>query len=277
MRGKNSHYSVFLRLLTMLAVISLVTVSRSLRASWAERAGKMNRTKLSEQEARAKSEKGQQERRNKLAMRRINPSMEGVDWNADPTAIPYMLYQVNKRTDLPVYVDNDGLKVATDELFEFTIVYLTSHTRWSFNEKETANMQRFLRRGGTLLLDDCYNRGSAFTDSVRPEVAKMIPGAEPTMLLKDDSRVEDVFRMVYETPWPGEAGRFPNKPWQYFLLDGRPAVFFSPNDDGCGWEVSTPPTASNPIGEGIGHGGDNRQRELMYQWATNWMLYAYTH
>ena len=256
-------------------VFVLLPVARA--GSWAERAGKMNRTKLSAREARRRSEEQEENRRNKIAVRRIEPAMESVDWNTDPTAIPYMLYQVNKRTGLPVYVDNTGLDVASDELWEYTTIYLTSHKSWSFNEKETRHLQHWLKRGGTLLLDDCYNRGSAITDSVRPEAAKMIPGAEPIMLLKDDPRVEDVFRMTYETPWPGEAGRFPNKPWQYFLLDDRPAIYFSPNDDGCGWEVSTPPTASNPIGEGIGHGGDNRQRELMYQWATNWILYAYSH
>ena len=245
--------------------------------TWAERAGTMNRTELSASEAQKRSAAETQDRRNKLSLRRIRPAMAGVDWNADPTAIPYLHYQLNKRTDLPVYVNNDGLDVASDELFEFTALYLTAHTAWSLNEKETGNLARWLKRGGSLFLDDCYLRGSPFSDCVRPEVSRLIPGAEPLWLLKDDPRVADVFRMVYPTPWPGECADFENRPWQYFLLDGRPAVFFSPNDDGCGWEVSTPPTASNPIGEGIGHGGENRQREIMYQWATNLMLFMYTH
>jgi hypothetical protein len=244
--------------------------------SWAERVGRMNRKELAAEDAQKRGGADETDRRNKIAMRRIKPAMPGVDWDTDPTAIPYMLYQVGKRTELPVYVNNDGLDVASPELFEYTVVYLTSHFRWGFNEKETENMKLFLERGGTLLLDDCYLRGSPFADCVRPEVAKMIPGAEPTIALASDPLVADAFKMIYPTPWPGEAG-FENRPWQYFTLDGRPAVFFTPNDDGCGWEVSTPPTASNPIGEGIGHGGDNRQRETMYQWATNWLLFAYTH
>ena len=39
-------------------------------------------------------------------MRRIRPADVNVDWNADPTALPYMLYQINKRTDLPVFINN---------------------------------------------------------------------------------------------------------------------------------------------------------------------------
>lgn len=244
--------------------------------SWAERSARLNSNEISEQAAKEQGQRGDQDRRNKLSLRRIQPAMPGVDWNTDPTAIPYMLYQVNKRTDLPVHIDNDGLDVSKDSLFEHTVIYLTSHTRWGFNERETANLTRFLERGGTLFLDDCYNRGSAFTDSVRPEVAKMILGAEGRILAEDDPAVAECFRMVYSAPWPGTAD-FQNRPWQYFMLDGRPAVFFSPNDDGCGWEISTPPSASNPIGEGIGHGGDNRAREIFYQWATDWMLFTYTH
>lgn len=214
--------------------------------------------------------------RNKLCMRRIKPAAGVSDWNTDPTAIPFMLYQVNKRTKLPIYVDNEGLDVAGKDLFDHLVVYLTSHNSWSFNERETENLSKWLKRGGTLLLDDCYNRGSPFVDSVNPEVGKMIPGAEPIMLLKEDRRVNDAFKMVYETGTPGESLDY-GRSWQYFLLDDRPTVFFTPNDDGCGWEISTPPTASNPIGEGIGHGGDNAAREFFYKWITNWMLFVYSH
>ena len=257
-------------------VLGLVlAAARPCRAGgWAARARRLNRTELSAEDARRRGAAEARERRNRLAVRRIRPAMPGVDWNTDPTAIPYYLYQVHRRTGLPVYIDNDGLDVARDELFDYTIVYLTSHTRWSFNEKETANLARWLRRGGTLYLDDCYNRGSPFADSVRPEVMKMIPGSEPVLLLEGDQRVADVFSMVYPTARPEQMR---TRPWQYFLLDGRPAVFFSPNDDGCAWEISTPPTASNPIGEGIGHGGDNRYREYVYQLCTNWILFAFTH
>jgi hypothetical protein len=244
--------------------------------SWAERVSQLNSTEVSAEEAAARGSDDDKDARNKICVRGIKPAMPGVDWNTDPTALPYMLYQFNKRTELPTFTGKPGLDVGTDELFEHTVVYLTAHTRWGFNDKETENLKRWLERGGTLILDDCYNRGSPFSESVRPEVGKMIPGSEPQLLLKDDPVVTDAFKMAYSTPWPGEAD-FENRTWQYFTLANRPAVVFSPNDDGCGWEISSPPSASNPIGEGIGHGGDNRQREIMYQWATNLLLFIYTH
>ena len=263
------------RTLTLVAAVAFLLPEPVSAPSLIDRARKMNRRELTAEEALKRREAEPPDRRNKISMRRIKPAMPGVDWNTDPTAIPYMLYQINKRTGLPVYVDNDGLDVATPELFEYTVIYLTSHYRWGFNERESENVAEWLRRGGTLFLDDCYNRGSPFADSVRPEIAKMFPEAEQKLLVRSDPVVKDVFRMTYRTSWPGEG--FDDRPWQYYQVEGRPAVFFSPNDDGCGWEISTPPSASNPIGEGIGHGGDNRQRESMYQWVTNWFLFVYTH
>ena len=245
--------------------------------SWAQRAGQMSRKEISASQAARRGGDKEKNRRNKISMRRIRPAMKSVDWDTDPTAIPSAMYQFTKRTDLPVYINNDGIDLATDEIFEYTVLYLTSHNAWSLNGKEVTNLSRFLRRGGTLFLDDCYLRGSAFGECAKPEVARLIPGSEPIILLKEDPRVSDAFRILYPTVWPGEAGDFENRPWQYYLLDERPAVFFSPNDDGCGWEYSTPPTASNPLGEPIGHGGDNRQREVMFQWMTNLLLFFYTH
>ena len=244
----------------LLSACCIAASTPSLHAGdWADRAGQLNRKEITAGEAAQQNKGSEQDRRNKLCVRRIRPAEVDVDWNADPTALPYMMYQINKRTNLPVFINNEGLDLSKDEIFEHTVLYLTSHRRWTFNEKETSHMQLFLKRGGTLWLDDCYPRGSPFSDSVRPEVAKMAPGCEPVMLNKTDPKVNDTFRMVYAAlPWPGEA-EFENRPWQYFVLDGRAAIFFTPNDDGCSWEVSTPPSASNPIGEGIGHGGDNRE------------------
>jgi hypothetical protein len=244
------------------------------QASWVEQARQRRSREITREEALRRDARPDVDTRNRLSMRRIRPAEGTSDWNTDPSAIPFMLYQVNERTGLPVHINNDGLDVGSEDLFEELVVYLTSHYSWSFNEQETEYMGKWLRRGGTLLLDDCYNKGSPFVDSVNPEVEKMIPGAEPIMLLQQDPRVADAFAMVYPSQWPGGGGLM--RPWQYFLCEGRPSVFFTPNDDGCGWEVSTPPTASNPIGEGIGHGGDNRQREQFYQLISNWMMFVYT-
>ena len=262
--------------LGLIALGALLAPGTVLSRTWAARASQLSSRELSKDEIGTLKVDEYRDTRNKISMRRIDPADQGVDWDTDPTAIPFMLYQIRERTELEITVNNDGLDLATEDIFEHLVVYLTSHQAWSLNEKETENLAKWLKRGGTLLLDDCYNKGSPFTDSVQPEVGKLVPGAEPIILLQSDKKVSDIFSMVYKTQWPGSSLKF-MRPWQYFMLDDRPAVFFTPNDDGCAWEISTPPTASNPVGEGIGHGGDNRQRELFYKWITNWMMYIYSH
>ncbi|MGI6495026.1 MAG: DUF4159 domain-containing protein [Kiritimatiellia bacterium] len=269
------NHPFFLKLFPLLGVSALLALPA--HARWAERATRANRREISAEEARSSSAAAEVDRRNKLCMRRIRPAMKGPDWDADPTAIPYAMYQVNKRTELPVHIDNEGLDVASDDLFEETVIYLTAHTRWAFNAAEMENLARWLQRGGTLLLDDCYLRGSGFTESKNTEVAKILPGIEgPIFAYADDPVGRDMFGLLYaDAPRPETIRE--RHVWEYFLFDGRPMVFFTMNDDGCAWEVSTPPTASNPIGEGIGHGGDNAFRELSYQWLSSWFLYAMTH
>ena len=261
--------------LAALMIAGGVLPARTEADSWAAAARSLRRREITAEDAADRGE-DYRERRNKLSIRRIRPAMPGVDWDTDPTAIPYFLYQVNKRTDLPVYVDNAGLDVATPELFDYTLVYLTAHTAWGFDENETRNLRLFLERGGSLYLDDCQRLGSPFTDSTFTEVPRMLPGAEPRMVLPEDPLVRDIFTLVYpDALWTTDVAY--TRHWHYFMLDGRPAVFFSPNDEGCAWEVSAPPSAANPIGEPIGHGGDNTYREWAYQISTSFLLYTMMH
>ncbi len=198
-----------------------------------------------------------------------------MDWNADPSAIPQFLYQVNQRTGMPVYIDNAGLEPGSDEIFEYTTIYLTGHYPCDLEEGEVKNIRLFLDRGGTLFIDDCHIVGSAFASSVPSQVAKIAPESEPIVLLKTDPLVSNTFCLTYNNAWPGSSSNRPwNYSWNYYLVDGRPAIFYSGSDNGCGWEVSTPPTAANPIGEGIGHGGSNVHREYIYQTTMSWILFA---
>jgi len=70
------------------------------------------------------------------------------------------------------------------------------------------------------------------------------------------------------------------KPFQAAYLNGRPAILFCPNDYGCMWEVSSPPTALNPLGNPA-HDPPSpsaqHAREGIYQLCINWFFYAMTH
>jgi hypothetical protein len=95
------------------------------------------------------------DRRGKVTIRRLIPKCPS-DWGNDPTALPYFFYQLSLRTDgqFPSYVDNAGLEITSPEIFNYPIIYFTSHFPFSFTDEEVENLKKYLERGGTLWLDD---------------------------------------------------------------------------------------------------------------------------
>jgi hypothetical protein len=216
--------------------------------------------------------------RGKVTIRRLRPQCRS-DWENDPTALPYLFYQLRLRSDDDTtwYVNNAGLDVSSVEIFQYPIIYFTSHFAFSFSDEEVKNLRTYLERGGTLWLDDCTGSGP-FMECVPQNVQRILPGSEMKQMFRSDPAFFDLFNMVY--PFAGYPDLYKeqfNRPFQAAFVRGRPAVIFCPNDYGCRWEISTPPTALNPLGDGA-HGmvGDD-QREPVYQFSINWLFFTLTH
>lgn len=218
--------------------------------------------------------------RGKVTIRRINPQCYS-DWNNDPTALPYLFYQMDRRLQgtFPIYVDNSGIKLTDDEIFDYPIIYFTSHYSFTFTDGEVENLQRHLAQGGSLWLDDCTGSGP-FMDSVPVHIQRIAPGSETHLMLQSDARFNDIFKMIYSLPGLPDKREDFRKPFQATLINGRPAIIFTPNDYGCDWEVSSPPTAMNPLGNPAHNAPSARVqawREQVYQICINWLFYTLTH
>jgi hypothetical protein len=213
------------------------------------------------------------DRRDKVVIRRIKPQCYS-DWNNDPTALPSLTYQIQERTrnggEFPIYTDNTGLELLGDEMFDYPIIYFTSHYPFAFTDEEVENLKKYLARGGTLLLDDCTGSGP-FTDSVYPNVQRIVPGGEMHLMLRSSKEFFDLWNMVYEMHHLPQICAPTPQPFQAAYVNGRPAILHCPNDYGCGWEITVPPSAINPLG-----GGDG-DREAIFRYSINWVLYALTH
>jgi hypothetical protein len=221
-----------------------------------------------------------QDRRGKVIVRRIRPQAKS-DWNTDPTALPYFFYQLRERTEgkYPIFLDNEGIELVGDEMFDYPVIYFTSHFPFQFSDEEVDNLKKYLARGGTLLLDDCAGSG-AFMDAVPSNVQRLIPGAEMKLMLKETKEFADLFDLVYKLDGLPELKEQFMQPFQCAYLNGRPAILVCPNDYGCYWEVSSPPTALNPLGNAA-HSETTptvqHSREGVYQLSINWLFYALTH
>lgn len=221
-----------------------------------------------------------QDRRGKVIVRRIRPQAKS-DWNTDPTALPYFFYQLRERTQgkYPIFLDNEGIELVGNEIFDYPVIYFTSHYPFQFSDEEVENLKKYLARGGTLLLDDCTGSG-AFMDAVPSNVQRIIPGAEMKLMLKETKEFADLFDLVYKLDGLPELKEQFMQPFQCAYLNGRPAILVCPNDYGCYWEVSSPPTALNPLGNAA-HSETTptvqNSREGVYQISINWLFYALTH
>ena len=247
-------------------------------ADWLD-AATSSKIKIFDGTEQAKKSDAQKGRRGQVTIRRIDPVCE-CDWDNDQTALPYFFYQLRERTDgkYPSYVDNRGIPLTGDEIFDYPIIYLTAHGAITFTDDEVDNLKKYLARGGTLWLDDCTGSGP-FIDSVPANVQRIIPGADMKLMLRETKAFFDFFNIMYEIKaMPPLKEQF-MQPFQCAYLNGRPAIIVCPNDYGCiGWEISSPPTSMNPLGTPA-HADPTptvqHARELVYQFSFNWLFYSY--
>lgn len=262
-----------------LALFASVSVAPAQDNDWLKKAAKRDVAKFDGTTA-ANQPDVKTDRRGKVVIRRIKPQCKS-DWNTDPTALPYFYYQLRERTQgkFPVYLDNEGIELIGKDIFDYPIIYFTSHFPFTFSDDEVENLKKFLARGGTLMLDDCTGSGP-FMDAVPANVQRIIPGAELKLMLKETKAFENLFHLVYHLDALPELKEQFMQPFQCAYLKGRPAILVCPNDYGCYWEVSSPPTALNPLGNAA-HSETTpttqKGREEVYQISINWLFYALTH
>lgn len=263
----------------LLVVISLVSSRAFAQTNWLEKAANKKIVTFDGTAIESKAEVNKNIR-GKVVVRRIRPQAKS-DWNTDPTALPYFFYQLRERTQgkFPIYLDNEGIELTGKEIFDYPIIYFTSHFPFQFSDEEVENLKKYLARGGTLLLDDCTGSGP-FMDSVPSNVQRIVPGAEMKLMLKETKEFAGLFDLVYKLDALPQLKEQFMQPFQCAYLNGRPAILVCPNDYGCYWEVSSPPTALNPLGNAA-HSETTptvqKGREDVYQISINWLFYALTH
>jgi hypothetical protein len=264
---------------TVTVAAALAAACAPARGDWLTDAAKQKVKAFDGTDAGKKSDEKVQ-RRGKVVIRRVKPQCKS-DWDNDPTALPYLVYQLRERTEgkFPILADNEGLSLLSDEIFDFPLIYFTSHLPFTFTDEEVENVRKFLARGGTFLLDDCSGSGP-FTDSVPPNVQRIVPGIEMKLMLRETKAYFDLFNIVYKMDGLPRLKEQYMQPFQCGYINGRPGILFTPNDYGCNWEVSSPPTPLNPLGSPA-HAADSptvqQGREDTYKISINWLFYALTH
>ena len=217
--------------------------------------------------------------RRRLVIRELT---HNADWDTDPTALPALVDQYKRQTGLEAYafVPRAGLNWNDPEIYQWPLLYITGHNAFTLTDEDAAAMNRYVRHGGFLFVEDCLY-GFPFGKAAHSELRKVFPELAFERIDHTNEVYKHLYSMKYSWPQVNEAGLpEPQRPtfWEAIFIDGRIAVLYTTQDLGCQWEISSPPTPSNPLG-GAMHNQDRiaGQRETGYALGINILLYILTH
>lgn len=98
----------------------------------------------------------------------------GGDWYNDPSGEVNLLRYVRAHTNIDVIPEYVFVDLASDNLFQYPLIFLTGHGTVKFTDAEAKRLRAYLDRGGFLYIDDDYG----MDQSIRKELTKVFPEQE---------------------------------------------------------------------------------------------------
>jgi hypothetical protein len=181
------------------------------------------------------------------------------------------------RTSAPARASNDTVHVDRPALFKEPFsVWCGSADVGALSVTELRFLERYLRLGGMLVVDDADPASGAFGRSARRELARVLSESPPVRL--DSAHV--LYKTFYLLDRP--VGRVLGPPFVEAIVRGKSAqVLFLAHDllgalaqEGDGWAFPLEPFSSDegPDGQRIRGGGQQRERAIRF--AVNIAMYA---
>ncbi|MEQ9619181.1 MAG: DUF4159 domain-containing protein [Deltaproteobacteria bacterium] len=192
------------------------------------------------------------------------------DWDPRPRAYKRLMSAIELRTSVTASYDRKVVNLNEADLFNYPFLYIAGDESFEpFTDEERRRLRKFLKLGGTLVIDDVSGLdASPFDSQIRNELASIIPEI-PLARLPQDHVVFKSFYLLYSA-----SGRKIVSPYLEgitFSDEDRTAVFYSRNDLGGAWsedEFGKWEYECIPGGES--------QRELAFRLGINMVLYALT-
>ncbi len=185
----------------------------------------------------------------------------GSDWYNDQSAEVNLLKYVRANTNINVEPKYEYVDLATDDLFQYPLIFMTGHGNMKFSDKEQRNLRAYLESGGFLYVDDDYGLDKFF----RKEIEKVFPDQKLTSIPFSHDIFSCHFRFPNGVPKTHEHDDKAPQSLGIFI-DGRLAVLYTvesnPSD---GW-------ADQAV-----HNDPADKREEALKFGTNIIVYALTH
>ena len=177
---------------------------------------------------------------------------------------------IASRTSVEVAFKRKTLRVGDPDFFQYPFLYIAGRDDFEpFTDEEKKILRRFLKLGGTMLVDDASGQEtSPFDSRIREEFGAILPEI-PLERIPSEHTIFKSFYLLYSA-----GGRRLVKPYLEgitFLDEDRTPVIYSRNDLGGAWsedEFGRWEYECIPGGE--------VQREQAFRWGINIVMYALT-
>ncbi|HWA57303.1 MAG TPA: DUF4159 domain-containing protein [Gemmatimonadales bacterium] len=164
------------------------------------------------------------------------------DWDVDQRMPANLLHSLVEYTTIDVDPRERVVPLASADVFDARFAYLAGHRLVQFTGTERGNFERFVRRGGFVLVDDCnHDIDGLFARSFESQMAAIF-GPEA---LRKIPNSHELYRAVFPfhdgPPTTGlELNGWGDDLVHDYLkaieIDGRIAVLYSNKDYGCEWD-----------------------------------------
>ncbi len=146
----------------------------------------------------------------------------GGDWYNDPSIIPNLAREINKRTTINAAPNQRIITLDDPDLFSYPFVFLTGHGDIQLSDVEVECLREYLLKGGFLYADDDYGMNEAF----RREMGKVFKGLELVELPFSHA----IYHCFYDfSTGPPKIHEHDNKPPKGYGLfyNGRLVIYYT--------------------------------------------------
>ena len=185
----------------------------------------------------------------------------GGDWYNDQSSEVNMLEYLRKHTTINVRPTFEYVDLASDNIFNYPLLFLTGHGNVNFSESDAKRLRSYLDNGGFLYIDDDYGLDTA----IRREMKKVFPDQEFRELPFNHPIYNCFFTFEHGLPKIHEHDNKPPRGFGLHTDKKRLCVFYTtetnPSD---GWADATV------------HNNPPEKREQAFKIGTNIIVYALT-
>ncbi|MFA9191025.1 DUF4159 domain-containing protein [Flavobacterium sp. FZUC8N2.13] len=156
----------------------------------------------------------------------------GGDWYANPTALPNLIRFCNSNINTTINPKPATVELNNPDLFSYPFIHMTGHGNVVFSESEVVNLQKYLKAGGFLHIDDNYG----MDEYIRKEIKKIFPNKELVEIPATHAIFQKPYLFANGLPKIHEhEGKRPQA--LGIFIDNRLVLFYTFESDlGDGWE-----------------------------------------